>query len=192
MYPENVGIRKSVPILGGYFWGTKDSQKRWRVSIHLQYGSSTQRYIKASKYRRSTLPSSSEFNGRATNEGGVDTPKSFSVWISNQGTLESLSSFSSANYQLHYRWFNWDATGSRDFWWYNRFGYRNGYTGGHHTPKSQILRIIWSNLGKLNQTTQDYLIKNQRKRGVDGGRKDIEVTKKITSYWCIPIVPQTR
>ena len=29
----------------------------------------------------------------------------------------------------------------------------------------------------LVQTTQDYLTKNQRKRGVDGSRKDVEVTK---------------
>ena len=29
----------------------------------------------------------------------------------------------------------------------------------------------------LFQVTQDYLKKNQRKRGVDGGRKDVEVTK---------------
>ena len=29
----------------------------------------------------------------------------------------------------------------------------------------------------LVQTTQDYQKQNQRKRGVDGGRKDIEVTK---------------
>ena len=29
----------------------------------------------------------------------------------------------------------------------------------------------------LVQTTQDYLKKNQRKRGIDGGRKDVEVTK---------------
>ena len=37
----------------------------------------------------------------------------------------------------------------------------------------------------LVQTTQDYLKKNQIKRGIDGDRKDVEVTKfqwEIMSY----------
>ena len=36
-------------------------------------------------------------------EGGVDTPQSASVRISNQGALESLSPTSSKNYKLDYR-----------------------------------------------------------------------------------------
>ena len=66
-------------FLSGYFGGVEESQKRWRVSIHIQYGPSTQRHLEVSAHHRSTLPSSSKLNGREEDEGGVDTPQSPSV-----------------------------------------------------------------------------------------------------------------
>ena len=42
----------------------------------------------------------------------------------------------------------------------------------------------------LTQATQAYLKKNQRKRGVDGGPKDVEVTKFSVRDYVLPTSSQ--
>ena len=105
--------------------------------------------------------------------------------------MESLSSVGSKNYQLHYRWLYWDATIARVI-----FGNMVDSDIAMDLPEGTTAQNPEDYLVKLReaqsilvQTTQEYLKKNQRKRGVDGGRKDEEITKFAVGDYVLLTVP---
>ena len=144
-------------------------------NLHLKWPNHS-RYIEVSAYHRGTLPSASQFNERE-----ADELNHLRALVYEYRIKEHWSHY----LPLVQRIMNYTIDGSigtqpaRVI-----FGDMIDSGIAMDLPEGTTARNPEDYLVKLReaqsilvQMTQDYLKENQRKRGVDGGRKDVEVTK---------------